>query len=386
MTFSISMSMFSQAPSFSEHLEKAKQYEVEKLWIHALGEYYDAMELVPVELVSMDKAKDVFQCWENLAETIERGNPGYGKFNDFDFVDNWIFLLQEYEKYWTHTAPKTFYFEKPERIELNREKRTATYKFGIKLIETDKFKKIDAIVQKGFEKAYKEDRNMDFLKNWPKESIYNDKKYGDKYLIEDTALASVKLARLNNRNYSPFDEERNYSPVKKNSGEHHLFSYGVGFTVANEFQHSKKAPAFSCSVSTWKDIEDTDYWAKDGSASLYDIKFHIADKAGNVLLQSTRYNILYETSKDLRYEFKDVPQKTMELIENGEIDIIIDGAYLEYGKLDSYAISGNRSYLKNLPELKIDNYTLNSWLTQKNDESIIPKLRQNIWETKYMGV
>ncbi len=221
---------------------------------------------------------------------------------------------------------------------------------------------------------------MDLLKNWPQESIYNDKKYGDKYLIEDTALASVKLARLNNRNYSPFDEERNYSPVKKDSGEHHLFGYGVGYTVTNEFQHSKKAPAFSCSVSTWKHIENTDYWTKDGSASLYDIKFHIADKAGNVLLQSTRYNILYETSKDLRYEFKDVPQKTMEIIENGEIDIIIDGAYLEYGKLDSYAISGNRSYLKNLPELKIDNYTLNSWLTQKNDESIIPNLRQNIRE------
>ncbi len=148
MTFSISMSMFSQSPSFREHLEKAKQYETEKLWIHALGEYYDAMEVVPI-----DNAKDVFQCWENLAETIKSGNPGYGKFNDFDSVDNWIFLLQEYEKYWTHTAPKTFYFEKPERIELNREKRTATYKFGIKLIETAKFKEIDAIVQKGLKKS-----------------------------------------------------------------------------------------------------------------------------------------------------------------------------------------------------------------------------------------
>lgn len=46
ITFSISMSMFSQSHSFREHLEKAKQYEVEKLWIHALGEYYDAKEFV----------------------------------------------------------------------------------------------------------------------------------------------------------------------------------------------------------------------------------------------------------------------------------------------------------------------------------------------------
>ena len=106
--------------------------------------------------------------------------------------------------------------------------------------------------------------------------------------------------------------------------------------------------------------------------SLYDIKFVITDKSGNKFFESPRCNTNYVC------EWNDVPQDVMKLIESDEIDSSVTEVYLEYGKIEDFSVKGNRSYLKNLPELKIE--TLAFRLAGTNAE--ISKIHREIDEEK----
>ena len=165
----LSTTLFAQNAEYEKHFEKAKEYESQKKWIYALGEYYDAMTAKLSE-TNIDNYES-YEAWINIADKINNGNPGIGEYDDFDYVDSWLLLLQEYERYWTENCPKTIYFDKPVRTELNREKKTADYSITINLIDNLKFQEIDKIIQNGFKKAYKDDWNIKYLKDWPKVSF-----------------------------------------------------------------------------------------------------------------------------------------------------------------------------------------------------------------------
>lgn len=355
----ITLGIFAQNADYKVHLSKGKEYEEQKKWIYALGEYYDAMTAELSESTIEDF--DSYNSWLNIAEQINNGNPGLDEYDDFDFVDNWILLLQEYEKYWTENCPKTIFFNKPERTELNREKKTADYAIKIELIDNPKFLEINKIIQTGFKKAYKDDWNLEYLKEWPKVSIYSGKKYDGQYLINGTALTSY---------YTITDPWHPDGGITRYISEEFLSATHRKSSQKKEL--SQRYNAALTSIQEWTYLNENHPQRKafnydyDGSSevSLYDIKFSILDKTNRTLLQSTRYNVGLSDSSYCThiYEFKNVPQDTMKLIESGEVDFIIDEVYLNYGKIDNLVIANNRSYLKNLPDLKIEHFSYKTWL------------------------
>ncbi len=362
----ITIGIFAQNADYQVHLSKGKEYEEQKKWIYALGEYYDAMTAELSESTIEDF--DSYNSWLNIAEQINNGNPGLGEYDDFDYVDNWILLLQEYEKYWTENCPKTIFFNKPERTELDREKKTADYAIKIKLIDNPKFLEINKIIQTGFKKAYKDDWNLEYLKEWPKVSIYSEKKYDGQYLINGTALTSYYTIT---DPWHPDGGSTTYISEEFLSATHRKSS--------QKKELSQRYNAALTSIQEWTYLNENHPQRKafnydyDGSSevSLYDIKFSILDKTNRTLLQSTRYNVgLGDSSYCTHiYEFKNVPQDTMKLIESGEVNFIIDEVYLNYGKIDNLVIANNRSYLKNLPDLKIEHYIFKTWFDEKISHS-----------------
>ena len=127
-TFSILIisNLIAQNMDYQSHYSKGKEYEKQGKWISALGEYYDAMVSEPNE-----NGYQAYFSWETIATALENGNPGIGNYDEFDFIDNWLSVLQNYEQYWTENCPVLFFFEKPERLQLNRENKTADYQLLI---------------------------------------------------------------------------------------------------------------------------------------------------------------------------------------------------------------------------------------------------------------
>lgn len=355
----ITIGIFAQNPDYQAHLAKGKEYEEQKKWVNALGEYYDAMTVELSESTIGDF--DAYNSWLNIADKINNGNPGLGEYDDFDYVDSWILLLQEYEKYWTENCPKIIYFNKPMRTELNRERKTADYSIKIDFIDNLKFQEIDKLIQKGFKKAYKDEWNLDYLRDWPKVSVYSDKKYDGNYLINGTALTSYLT--ITDRMH-PDGGSTTYISEELLAKTH---SKSI-----QKIEPTQRYNAALTSIQEWQYLDanhpqrqvfNYDY---DGSSgvSLYDIKFSILDKTNRNLLQSSRYNVGLRDSSYCThiYEFKNVPQETMKLIESGEVNCIIDELYLNYGKIDKLVMANDRSYLKNLPDLKIEHFSYKTWL------------------------
>ena len=127
--------VFGQNESFSIHMKKAKDFEAQKKYVYALGEYYEAMSVEK----SLD-GKTAYEGWVSLSEIIQSGKPGYGDFDEFSFVDEWILQLQDFEKYWTENCPILIICNNPERIELNRENKTATYEMKMTWQLSPKYK------------------------------------------------------------------------------------------------------------------------------------------------------------------------------------------------------------------------------------------------------
>ena len=69
----------------------------------------------------------------------------------------------------------------------------------------------------------------------------------------------------------------------------------------------------------------------------------------------------------------------MKLIERDEFDSTVTEVYLEYGKIEDFAVKENRSYLKHLPELKIENFSYEDVFAKKQKiEEEIERQREEL--------
>lgn len=338
----ITTSFFAQIAQTSDyeiHLQKGKEYENQKKWIYALGEYYDALDSIfadiknediykLVELNQIPDFQEALESYKNLAEKIENGNPGYGEFDDFTLLDNWILLLKEFEKYWTENSPQRVYFGKPERTALNRENRTATYKIFITSENTPKYQEILKIVETGLRETNPSEWN-EKLTWWPKISVYDN----NVQKLEDNMIPDG-------------------IPLIRRRAEITPLPYGKTYYELR----SKSAAAIN--------------------GDIFIIKFNVVDANGNVLLKSKQYYLRYED----KYIFKDVPQQTMNLIDSDKVNIILDSAYLKYGTMDEELINykeenlleRDQAILKNLSEIKLDTNKIPCITWQNVDFEIAP--------------
>ena len=157
-------------PLYEGHLAKAKQYEAEKRWCFALGSYYDAMGVVDLD---PEFKKEAVLGYKTIVNAILSGNPGLGTFNVFTLHDEWKNLLIDAEKYGS-SIPK-FSMEIGELIrgDLDYQTKTASYHAIISVELSSRYVSTILIIEKGYEKAFKDDWKSDLPApfNWPAHSV-----------------------------------------------------------------------------------------------------------------------------------------------------------------------------------------------------------------------
>lgn len=302
----ISASFFAQSAEFSAHMKKAKEYESGKKWAFALGEYYDAIG-TDDEFEVKDAA---YEAYNALANTILDGKPGYGTYNDFTVHDAWKNLLMDAEQYGSSWGIYELRVGKLKKVGLNYETRTANYKAPIMWNLSYKYLKTIGVIERGYEKAYKNDwSDLPNPDDWPYSSV--SAKGDGKFDVNGALVFEIHTARE--------DSKSDY----KN--------------------------AFACAIPVNQELY---------GLYLYDYKFNIIDENGNEIAKPKRYLMGTGFNGDFdrpRYEmsFPEVSSDAMDLIDNGKAKLNIVGLYLEYGKYNAADDKGGyntRGFIKNLPE------------------------------------
>ena len=128
------------------YLKKAKDYEAKKQWAFALDAYYDAMGIEGEPLGKKEAAEGYMQ----LAQAIESGKPGLGKFNEFSMHDEWKKLLIDAEKLGSTICKWELKLGKLTKGDLDYKTRTATYHAKIDFELSDRYKKTIEVIEVGF--------------------------------------------------------------------------------------------------------------------------------------------------------------------------------------------------------------------------------------------
>ena len=320
--FTICKSFANNIDEYNSHLTKAKEYEVQKQWINALGEYWDA-----IAINSTEDCTEALNSYNLIIETIQNGNPGFGKYDDFEYYDEWMNLLKNFEQYFTqHLA---FSFDVLyKRDSLDRENRLATYKISFQISETEKFHDFFECIIKGYNNANSKDWNEYEAHAWPLISAYNfEKNDSNKYFTNNTALTFNSIKNKNDYEYGKYKQPAAFLPLVE---------------IKN-----KKQGLY--------------YPLRAGSYLPYKLSFSLIDKETDNILYEATSNILYiflgnrlrdqllpesKQIKDIYYTYPEsgysgvesgyylvtVPDTVMKLIESQKADFSISNIDLLYGE------------------------------------------------------
>ncbi|MBO4508334.1 MAG: FMN-binding protein, partial [Spirochaetaceae bacterium] len=295
------------AKSYLECLGEAKKYEEQKRWCYALGSYYDALgtDELPENKV---EAKENYN---RLKNAIISGNPGFGSFNVFDFHDEWKNLLIDAEKYGSSICIYDITVGDLEQGELDYSTRSATYTAKVSYKLGDRYKKTIAIIEQGYNIAYKKDWT-DLPEKWPLYSASSN--HDDKYNING-ALVYCRDIKIN----------------------------GVLSTYY---------------LNAFYQLYSQNFWVHE-TAGLYDFKFNIVDENGKELIKGKRWLL----DDGDRISISGISPEVMDLIDNGTAFINPEDCYLQYGKYSSEDDKGGRTFMKNFPEVRLsmDKMVFNCW-------------------------
>ena len=177
--FVMGVFLFAQSAEYTAFLTKAKQFESQKKWCHALDSYYDAM--------GTDDEPEV-------KNAILNGNPGFGKFNPFTLHDDWKNLLIDAEQVGCSFSRYELTLGNLIQGDLDYTTKTASYKAKISYKDSDRYLNTVRIVENGYKVAYRDDWSADLPKEWPLFSVSSkkDKNYNvngafvfERFMIRD---------------------------------------------------------------------------------------------------------------------------------------------------------------------------------------------------------
>lgn len=289
-------------PTYETHLSKAKKYESEKRWCYALGSYYDAMGTVGVD---PEFKSEAVKGYNLLKESILSGNPGFGTYDEFTIYEEWKKLLIDAEKYGCSFNPYLVEVGELVKGNLDYQTKTVTYSAKIKPYRSYRYSHTLEIIEKGYEKGYKNGWPLISPSNWPKYSVsYND----------DDVL-NVNGAYIFRRD------------------EYNLYGKLTGYSYLNAFS------VINYPVNV----------VQSETTTLIDCKFNIVDEKGKELVKPKRFLV---GSQDYIY-FEKIPMDIMNLIDKGKAFIYPIACYLEYGKFNLQDSKGGRSFIKNFPEIEL---------------------------------
>lgn len=351
----IAIPSYLQSVNYSDLIKNGQEYEKAGKWIYAYGTYVDASAISNGDTEAKDKA-------EEILSVITNGKPGKGTFDVFTLYDKWVELITESEKYFTEFPAFEIELKEPVQKEIHYDTRTADYEVTINTYFTEKANNLYEALQKGFERAKKDDWK---IKPWFLNGASSDRKgrsikaleiSNDDFISRTPALEKLKTVVTNGQKegiaiaswintYNPYEDDK-YS--------------------SNNTHYCAQLPSFFASVY----IEEEE-WARsrrfmDGRISLYDLEISLFDKQEKTLAKSVRVN-LEELGRNANSSwfprkglFKNLDRDVMSKIEAGEVVVKATGLYLHYGVLTvpstdtKYSNELITNIIRQLPEMKID--------------------------------
>lgn len=348
----IAIPSYLKSVNYSDLIRKGQEYEKAGKWIYAYGTYVDASAISNGDSEGKDKA-------EEILSVISNGKPGKGTFDVFTLYDKWVDLITESEKYFTEFPAFEIELKEPVQKEIHYDTRTADYEVTINTYFTEKANNLYEALQKGFERAKKDDWK---IKPWFIHESYKPETIkaaiisSDDFKARTPALEKMKTVVSNGQKegiaiaswlntYNPYEDDKHSS---------------------NNTHYCAQLPSFFASVY----IEEEE-WARsrrfmDGRISLYDIEISLFDKQDKILATPVRVN-LEELGRNASSSwfprkglFKNLDRDVMSKIEAGEVVAKATGLYLHYGVLTvpstetKYSNELITNTIRKLPEMKID--------------------------------
>ncbi len=125
--------LFAQSAEYMAFLAKAKQFETQKKWCHALEAYYDALGTNDEPSLK----EEAYKGFTELKNAILSGNPGLGKFNPFTLHDEWKNLLIDAEQVGCSFSRYELTLGDLIQSDLDYATKTASYKAKISYKDSD---------------------------------------------------------------------------------------------------------------------------------------------------------------------------------------------------------------------------------------------------------
>lgn len=366
------LGLFAQSAEYAALLKKGKDYEAKKQYASALGTYWDAVAAEPTE-----KGKDAYDAFLKLEAVIKDGKPGYGDFDEFSIYDNWVLLLKDCERYFTENPAHAFYLSAPQKGDIDRTTRTATYKVTVTSGFSEKAVRIVNSLADGLKKSRKNDWT-DISEKWPFVSVlatsFKEGSYlkdgiaifyqnGDEIKISGTKNVmggkQIVAAAFANSAWVLSDSDVDVAKATKKLTDTDRYM-SKGDRMSYEIQQNFLGAFAAVAAQTMRNF------------SLYDITLAIVDENGKELIKGTRL-LLDNNQKE--YTFSGVSQDIMKLIDSGKARVVPTGLFLEYGKPAKSGITKDRTWIKPLPEIKYD-VKQAAW-SQENNIDVITKFEKD---------
>lgn len=301
---------------YRELLNKAKEYEKKGQMFYALAYYVDAL-MVPN--VANEEAKERFTTIGKLFTWYSL--PGVQVAGQFAEYNAWVALLEDAEKYWSEYPPFYFAFYL-EQGDLNYENQTASYHLYVDVSYNEKYELLmNEILLPSLSSAYR-DGWKKIPKNWPLLSIHDEGNAG-KHLVKGAALLE--------------HESKFYNPWM-------LYYTTESTLMYPSFEEKISSGVYNLQDKLNRYHREVPYRERDIDYTFYDIKCSIGDYNGEKLLTSKRFLVAPYGSQN-GYVFEGVSQSL------DDPHLIIEGLYLQYGKLDTQKLG--REFIKNLEEVTI---------------------------------
>ena len=366
------LGLFAQSAEYAALLKKGKDYEAKKQYASALGTYWDAVAAEPIE-----KGKDAYDAFLKLEAVIKDGKPGYGDFDEFSIYDNWVLLLKDCERYFTENPAHAFYLSAPQKGDIDRTTRTATYKVTVTSGFSEKAVRIVNSLADGLKKSRKNDWT-DISEEWPFVSVlatsFKEGSYlkdgiaifyqnGDEIKISGTKNVmggkQIVAAAFANSAWVLSDSDVDVAKATKKLTDTDRYM-SKGDRMSYEIQQNFLGAFAAVAAQTMNNF------------SLYDITLAIVDENGKELIKGSRL-LLDNNQKE--YTFSGVSQDIMKLIDSGKAKVVPTGLFLEYGKPAKSGITKDRTWIKPLPEIKYD-VKQAAW-SQENNIDVITKFEKD---------
>ena len=370
------LGLFAQSAEYAALLKKGKDYEAKKQYASALGTYWDAVAAEPIE-----KGKDAYDAFLKLEAVIKDGKPGYGDFDEFSIYDNWVLLLKDCERYFTENPAHAFYLSAPQKGDIDRTTRTATYKVTVTSGFSEKAVRIVNSLADGLKKSRKNDWT-DISEEWPFVSVlatsFKEGSYlkdgiaifyqnGDEIKISGTKNVmggkQIVAAAFANSAWVLSDSDVDVAKATKKLTDTDRYM-SKGDRMSYEIQQNFLGAFAAVAAQTMNNF------------SLYDITLAIVDENGKELIKGSRL-LLDNNQKE--YTFSGVSQDIMKLIDSGKAKVVPTGLFLEYGKPAKSGITKDRTWIKPLPEIKYD-VKQAAW-SQENNVDVITKFEKDSQQT-----